>query len=80
MYSILRTHPNSKETKIDKLLKTNQQGEILFDSTGPDGQFKKTASNRKMRKYLPDFKFTPLKEAIKETVEWFEANFDSIRK
>jgi GDP-L-fucose synthase len=58
----------------------NVQGEITFDALGPDGQFKKTASNDKMRKYLPGFKFTPLKDAIKETVEWFEANFDSVRK
>lgn len=33
--------------------------ELAFDSTKADGQFRKTASNRKLRKYLPDFKFTP---------------------
>lgn len=27
-----------------------------------DGQFKKTASNATLRKYLPDFKFTPFDE------------------
>ncbi|KAG9468401.1 hypothetical protein GDO78_022807 [Eleutherodactylus coqui] len=35
------------------------KGKVLFDSTKSDGQFKKTASNAKLRKYLPDFKFTP---------------------
>lgn len=30
-----------------------------FDSSKADGQFKKTASNAKLLKYLPDFKFTP---------------------
>lgn len=37
-------------------------GEIIFDKTKADGQFKKTASNAKLRKYLPDFKFTPIDE------------------
>merc|ERR1711934_1261434 len=38
------------------------KGEIVFDTTKADGQFKKTANNGKLRKYLPDFKFTPMKE------------------
>lgn len=33
-----------------------------FDTTLSDGQMKKTASNAKLRRYLPDFTFTPLKE------------------
>ena len=52
------------------------QGEVLFDTTKADGQYKKTASNLKLRKYLPDFKFTPFKQAMDETVEWFKANAD----
>jgi hypothetical protein len=32
------------------------------DTSKADGQFKKTASNTKLRKYLPDFKFTPMKQ------------------
>ena len=55
-------------------------GEVVFDTSRADGQFKKTASNRKLRKYLPDFQFTPFKDALKETVEWFVANYDSARK
>ena len=45
-----------------------------------DGQYKKTASNAKLRKLLPDFKFTPMKEAVEETVKWFNANYDVARK
>jgi len=33
-----------------------------YDTTKADGQFKKTASNAKLRTYLPDFKFTPIKK------------------
>lgn len=35
---------------------------ISFDTTKSDGQFKKTASNAKLRTFLPDFKFTPIDE------------------
>lgn len=55
------------------------KGEIVFDTTQSDGQFKKTASNAKLRKYLPDFKFTPFPKAVKETVDWYMKNHDKAR-
>jgi GDP-L-fucose synthase len=51
------------------------EGEIQFDATKADGQHKKTANNAKLRRYLPDFKFTPFEDAMKETVEWFTENY-----
>lgn len=51
-----------------------------YDHSKADGQFKKTASNAKLRKYLPDYKFTPMRQGIKETVDWFVANYDKARK
>lgn len=56
------------------------KGEVHFDSTKADGQLKKTASNHKLRKYLPDFKFTPFPEAIQHSVKWFIENHDAARK
>ncbi|KAF5833616.1 putative GDP-L-fucose synthetase [Dunaliella salina] len=56
------------------------QGELVLDSSKADGQLKKTASNAKLRRYLPDFQFTPFDEAVKETVEWFKANYATVRK
>lgn len=56
------------------------KGEVVFDTSKSDGQFKKTASNAKLCRYLPDFAFTPFKQALKETCDWFVANFDSARK
>merc|ERR1719210_1644228 len=41
-------------------------GEVIYDTSKSDGQYKKTASNAKLRKYLPDFKFTPFKQAVQE--------------
>ncbi|KAK2183165.1 hypothetical protein NP493_321g00010 [Ridgeia piscesae] len=56
------------------------KGEVRYDTSKADGQFKKTASNAKLRKYKPDFKFTPIKQAIKETCDWFVANHEAARK
>lgn len=53
---------------------------IVLDETKSDGQMKKTASNQKLRKYLPDYKFTPLKSALKTTVDWFIQNYETARK
>ena len=56
------------------------KGEIVFDTSRADGQYKKTASNAKLRKYLPDFKFTPMAEGIQQSVDWFIANYAVARK
>ncbi|XP_077798484.1 GDP-L-fucose synthase isoform X6 [Macaca mulatta] len=55
-------------------------GEVTFDTSKSDGQFKKTASNSKLRTYLPDFRFTPFKQAVKETCAWFTDNYEQARK
>jgi len=56
------------------------RGRIIFDTTRSDGQYKKTASNAKLRRHLPDFAFTPFEEGIERTVEWFVANYERARK
>jgi GDP-L-fucose synthase len=58
----------------------NFKGEVVWDTTKPDGQFRKPSDNSKIKKYLPDFKFTPIYEVLKETIEFFENNFNIIRK
>lgn len=55
------------------------KGRIVYDSTAADGQYKKTASNAKLRNYLPDLKFTAFDEAIKESVDWYRNNYDKAR-
>ena len=53
---------------------------LVMDTTKSDGQYKKTASNKKLRALWPDFEFTPMEAAVKETADWFLANYDSCRK
>ena len=56
------------------------KGKVIFDKTKPEGQFRKPADNSKLKSYLPDFEFTPIESGIKETIEWFETNFELARK
>lgn len=56
------------------------RGKISFDTSKADGQFKKTASNKKLRSFLPDFKFTDFDAAIRETVQWYINNQNDARK
>jgi GDP-L-fucose synthase len=55
------------------------KGKIVFDETKSDGQFKKTACNVKLRGLLSaeEFQFTPIKEGLQKTVEWFVANYNN---
>ncbi|XP_011698119.1 PREDICTED: probable GDP-L-fucose synthase [Wasmannia auropunctata] len=55
------------------------KGRIAYDTSAADGQYKKTASNAKLRKYLPDFEFTPFERAIKDTVDWYIKSYDQAR-
>merc|ERR1719343_152839 len=38
------------------------KGKLVCDTTKADGQHKKTASNKKLREYRPEYQFTPMKE------------------
>ncbi|XP_033363928.1 probable GDP-L-fucose synthase [Bombus vosnesenskii] len=57
----------------------NFKGKLVYDTSAADGQYKKTASNAKLRKYLPNFQFTPFNQAIKDTVDWYIKNYDRAR-
>lgn len=58
----------------------NFKGEVIFDETKPDGQFRKPSDNSRLMSYLPDFKFTSMEVGLKETIEWFEKNYPNIKK
>jgi GDP-L-fucose synthase len=66
---------------VDLLVKEfNFKGNVKFDSTKPDGQFRKPSDNSKLKSYLPNFEFTPIEVGIKETVKWFIENYENARK
>lgn len=69
---------------------------LQFDTSKADGQYKKTASNKKLKSLNPDFQFTPIQKGkggvfwsgkftiivvgIKQSVEWFVNNYETARK
>jgi GDP-L-fucose synthase len=57
----------------------NFKGNVVYDKTKPDGQFRKPSDNSKIKKYLPDYKFIKFEEGVKETIEWFENNYPNIK-
>ena len=56
------------------------KGKVIFDTDKPAGQFRKPADNSKLKKLIPDFKFTSIEDGIKDTVDWFCNNFETARK
>jgi GDP-L-fucose synthase len=81
---ILATDPQDEISIADAAHMVAQEmdfdGEILFDGTKADGQYQKTCSNARLRSMRPDFAFTPMREAIRETVAWFTKNYEGCRK
>lgn len=76
---------NSEEVSIQecveiiaKILKFN--GNIIFDTSKPNGQFRKPTDTTTFKSLMPDFKFTPFNEALGESINWFEKNYHSLRK
>nr|CDS30405.1 GDP L fucose synthase [Hymenolepis microstoma] len=53
---------------------------LTLDPSKADGQFKKTASAKKLMSLNPDFNFTPFQKAITDTCDWFSKNVDACRK
>jgi GDP-L-fucose synthase len=58
----------------------NYEQRMRFDTSFPDGQFKKTADNSKLMKYIPTFEFTSMKNGLQKSIQWFCQNYESCRK
>ena len=56
------------------------KGEVVWENDKPDGQFRKPSDNSKLLSYLPDFEFTPIEVGLKETIDWFNINYNNCRK
>ena len=75
----------SMEYSIKELVETivdvmDFKGDIIWETDKTDGQFRKPSDNTKFTELNPDFKYTPLKEGVEKTVEWFIKNYDYARK
>jgi len=58
----------------------NYEDNLVFDTSYPDGQYKKTADNSKLMKCNPNFQFTNISEGINISVKWFCENYELAKK
>ena len=56
------------------------KGKIIWDTSKPEGQYRKPSDNSVIRSLAPDFKFTPIEEGLIKSIEWFNENYPNLRK
>ena len=55
-------------------------GKIIWDTSMPSGQFRKPSSNAKLLALgWKEQDYTPLKEGLKKTCDWFKMNYPNVR-
>jgi len=59
--------------------KFNYQKHMIFDTSYSDGQYKKTADNKKLMNQLKQFTFTDIHSGISTTIDWFCNNYKNVR-
>ena len=55
------------------------KGDVVFDNTKPDGQYKKPSSNAFLRSLGCDIQCTPLRDGLKETINSFKNRYPNVR-
>lgn len=58
----------------------NEINELVFDSSKPDGQFRKPVDISKIKNLWPDFQFSNFENSLKSSIEWFRQNYQLSRK
>jgi GDP-L-fucose synthase len=75
---------SGKETSIKDLVTdivtiTRYPGDVVFDLSKPDGQFRKPSKVDALQSLLPDYSFTSLHQGLVETIDWFQKNYPRVR-
>jgi GDP-L-fucose synthase len=69
------------ETVARIIAKTmNYEEQLQFDTSYQEGQYKKTASNKKLLEAMLNLTFYNFKEKLQSTIEWFINNYETLRK
>lgn len=76
---------NTQEISIKQLAEMIKkevgfQGQLLYNKEKLEGQFRKPMSVEKFNNEFKDFKFTSLEDGLKQTINWFKENYETIRK
>ena len=83
--SLILSVPESSEISIGNVARIiagyfDYTDHITFDTSFSDGQYAKTADNTMLMKHINKFEFTGIDQGIQNTIAWFKANFENIRK
>jgi GDP-L-fucose synthase len=75
---------NSEEVSIRDIVKLianimKFKGKLEFDTSKPEGQFRKPSDSSILKKLYPSFTFTPIDVGLKKTVDWFIKNYPNVR-
>jgi len=57
----------------------NFNGKIVYDTSKPDGIYKKPTSNKIFKKYFNDFQFIDIEYGLRQTIQYFVSNYPDIR-
>lgn len=64
---------------VEMVCKAFDYHNVVYDTTKPNGQMRRKTSKELFNKTFPDFLFTPMDQAIKESVEWFIEKYPNVR-
>ena len=82
--TIILSPPEKHEVSIkfiaEKIAQIFEYNNIVFDITKSDGQYKKTANNKKLMELLPNITFKHIHDGLKENIKWFIQNYNHVRK
>jgi GDP-L-fucose synthase len=75
----------SNEVSIEEIIFTicdimGFKNKIIFDKSKPEGQIRKPSDNSYLKSIIGDYQFTPLKDGLDETIEYFLKNYNTLRK
>ena len=73
-YMILRSNISNYENNNMVI------SEIICDLTKPEGCMRKTVDGSLFKEIYPNFKYTTLENGLKNTIKWFEENYENCRK
>lgn len=57
----------------------NFNGNIIFDTTKPEGAKKRYSDNNNFKSNFPNYNFTPIEEGLQKTVQYFVNNYPNLR-
>jgi len=75
------TQEYSIKEVVDIIIKHMEfEGEVKWLLDKPNGQHRKPSSNERLTNIIGQYNFTTLEIGLKNTIDWFKLNYETIRK